>query len=472
MTALWQAGEARAATGGRLAGNWAASGVSIDSRSLQPGDLFVALRGDRFDGHDYVRLALEAGAAAAMVDRAITGLAGDTPLLIVADTLRGLEALAAAGRGRSGARIAAVTGSVGKTSTKEALALLLGRQALTHASAGNLNNHIGVPLSLARLAPEARYGVFELGMNHPGEIAPLARQVRPHVAIITNVGPAHLEFFQDEAGIADEKAQIFAGLESGGTAVLNRDNPHYMRLARHAMARKARILSFGEHDVADYRLVGVSLGEGGSEIEARHAGESLRYKVGAPGRHWALNSLAVLAAIDALGGDVARAAADFAAVTAPKGRGVFQRLDLPQGEITLIDESYNASPLAMRAAFALLELQQPGTGGRRVAVLGDMLELGPQAAEIHAALAEPLASSAIDLVFTAGPLMRHLHERLPAKKRGRHEADAASLAAPLLAALKAGDVVTVKGSLGSRMGTIVKSLLESAPGQQRKVETR
>jgi UDP-N-acetylmuramoyl-tripeptide--D-alanyl-D-alanine ligase len=472
MMALWQASEAGQATGGRVVGGWSAAGISIDSRTLAAGDLFVALHGDRFDGHEYVPQALEAGAAAAMIDRPVAALPGDTPLLIVADSMHGLGALGAAGRARSGARIAAVTGSVGKTSTKEALATVLGRQALTHASAGNLNNHIGVPLSLARLAPEARYAVFELGMNHPGEIAPLSGQVRPHVAIITNVGPAHLEFFADETAIADEKAAILAGLEPGGTAVLNRDNPHYARLARHAMARGARILSFGENDVADYRLIDVTLAETGSDVEARHAGATLRYRVGAPGKHWALNSLAVLAAVKALGGDVERAAQDFATVTAPKGRGVFQRVALPAGAITLIDESYNASPLAMRAAFALLEIQRPASGGRRIAVLGDMLELGPGAADIHAALAEPLAASAVDLVFAAGPLMRHLFDRLPPAKRGVHAADAASLVAPLTAALKAGDVVTIKGSLGSRMGLVVKALLDSAPPQQKKAETR
>ena len=472
MTALWQAGEASQATGGRATTDWSATGIAIDSRTLNPGDLFVALHGERFDGHDYVRQALEAGAAAAMIDRPIAALAGQAPLLIVPDSMDGLQMLAVAGRARSGARIAAVTGSVGKTSTKEALALVLGRQALTHASAGNLNNHIGVPLSLSRLAPEARYAVFELGMNHPGEIAPLSAQVRPHVAIITNVGPAHLEFFGDEGGIADEKAQILFGLEPGGTAVLNRDNPHYARLARHAMAKGARILSFGEHDVADYRLIAATLGETGSEIEARHAGETLRYRVGAPGKHWALNSLAVLAAVKALGADVAQAARDFATVTAPKGRGVLQRLSLTRGDITLIDESYNASPLAMRAAFALLDIQKPGASGRRIAVLGDMLELGDTAAAIHADLAEPLAASAADLVFAAGPLMRHLFDRLPQQRRGAHAADAASLVAPLAAALKAGDVVMVKGSLGSRMGLVVKALLDSALPQQKKVETR
>jgi len=472
MTALWQAGEAQQATAGRATSDWSAGGVSIDSRTLNPGDLFVALHGERFDGHDYVPQALEAGAAAAMIDRPIAALPGEAPLLIVPDSMDGLQMLAVAGRARSGARIAAVTGSVGKTSTKEALALVLGRQALTHASAGNLNNHIGVPLSLARLAPQARYAVFELGMNHPGEIAPLSAQVRPHVAIITNVGPAHLEFFGDEGGIADEKAQILFGLEDGGTAVLNRDNPHYARLARHAMAKGARILSFGENDVADYRLIAATLGETGSEIEARHAGETLRYRVGAPGKHWALNSLAVLAAVKALGGDVARAARDFATVTAPKGRGVLQRLSLSRGDITLIDESYNASPLAMRAAFALLDIQKPEAGGRRIAVLGDMLELGDTAAEIHAALAEPLAASAADLVFAAGPLMRHLFDRLPQQRRGVHAADAAALVAPLAAALKAGDVVMVKGSLGSRMGLVVKALLDSALPQPKKVETR
>jgi UDP-N-acetylmuramoyl-tripeptide--D-alanyl-D-alanine ligase len=470
MSALWQAADVAQATKGRATGDWSARGISIDSRTVSAGDLFVALHGERFDGHDYVASSIAAGAAGAIVDRPIADLDAHAPIVTVYDTMQGLVALGAAGRARSQARVAAVTGSVGKTSTKEALSLVLGRQAPTFFTSGNLNNHIGVPLSLARLAPDARYAVLEIGMNHPGEIAPLSRQVRPHAAIITNVGPAHLEFFPDESGIADEKSAIFDGLEPGGAAILNRDNPHYMRMARHAMAKNARIVSFGEHDVADFRLVGLDLDATGSNVEMMHAGKKLRYRVGAPGKHWAINSLAVLAAVSALGGNVIRAATDLADVSAPKGRGVLQRVTLPQGAITLIDESYNASPLAMRAAFALLAIQTPAESGRRILALGDMLELGTDAPALHAALAQSLGG--IDLVFTAGPLMRHLHEALPATQRGMHADESADLVAPLLQALRAGDVLTVKGSLGSRMGLVVRALIEAATSQHTTAETR
>jgi UDP-N-acetylmuramoyl-tripeptide--D-alanyl-D-alanine ligase len=456
---LWSARDAAAATDGRASGDWRATGVSIDSRTVGRGDLFVALPGERFDGHDYVGTALGQGAAAAMIARDLPGLPADAPLLRVADTMTGLAALARAARRRSRAKICAVTGSVGKTGTKEALALVLRGQGKTAASAGNLNNHIGVPLSLARLDADQAFAVFELGMNHPGEIAPLSDLVRPDVAIITTVEAVHLEFFADETGIADEKAAIMDGLASTGTAVLNRDNPHFDRLAAYAARRGIRrVVGFGAHPEATVRLVGCTLDDTGSAVDAAIAGRPLRFRIGAPGRHWVMNCLAVLAAVDAIGADVARAAADLAQLAPPKGRGARRTVRFARGTFVLIDDSYNASPPSMRAAFEVLGAALPGAGGRRIAALGDMLELGPNAPALHAALAASLVAQPIDLVFTAGPLMAHLHEALPAARRGAHAPGAGELVAPLVTALRDGDVVLVKGSLGSRMGVVAGAL--------------
>ena len=465
--ALWQARDAAAATGGVATGDWRATGVSIDSRTVSAGDLFVALPGDRFDGHDYVGLALDKGAAAAMIARDVPRLAPSAPLLRVADSMAGLTALAVAARRRARAKVCAVTGSVGKTGTKEALALVLRRQAPTAATTGNLNNHIGVPLSLARLDSNQAFAVFELGMNHPGEIAPLSELVRPDVAIITTVEAVHLEFFDSEAGIADEKAAIMDGLAREGTAVLNRDNPHFDRLAAYAARRGIRrVVGFGAHPDAAFRLAGCTIDATGSAVEAVLDGRPISFRIGAPGRHWVMNCLAVLAAVDAVGGDMTRAARDLADLTPPKGRGARRTVRFARGSLTLIDDSYNASPPSMRAAFGVLGAAQPERGGRRIAVLGDMLELGPQAPALHEGLAQALLAEPIDLVFTAGPLMRHLHDALPAARRGAHADTAAALVAPLVAALADGDVVLVKGSLGSRMGQVVSALaaLESSGG--------
>jgi UDP-N-acetylmuramoyl-tripeptide--D-alanyl-D-alanine ligase len=294
-------------------------------------------------------------------------------------------------------------------------------------------------------------------MNHPGEISPLASLVKPDVAIITTVTPAHLEFFTDEAGIADEKATIMDGLPVGGAVVLNRDNLHFERLRAHAETRGIRrIFTFGAHPDASVKLVAGNFNADGSRIVAAVAGQTSGYQLGTPGRHAALNSLAVLAAVAALGGDMDQAARDLADVKPPKGRGQPFTVTLPQGQITLIDDSYNASPAAVAAAMSTLATM--AGSGRRIAVLGDMLELGPAGPILHAGLTAAIVEHGIDLVFTAGPLSRYLHDALPANLRGAHADDAASLLEPLLDALKEGDVVTVKGSLGSRMGDLVKAL--------------
>lgn len=456
---LWTAAEAAAATGGRPSGTWSASGVSIDSRSLQPGDLFVALQGPNFDGHDFVAAALRNGAAAAVASRVPEDVPAGAPLLLVADTTDALRALGQAARGRSAARFAAVTGSVGKTGTKEALKLALEAQAPTFASSGNLNNHWGVPLSLARMPRDVAYGVFELGMNHAGEIGPLSRLVRPEVALITTVEAVHLEFFPSVKAIADAKAEIFEGMTPDGVAVLNRDNPQFDRLAAKARDRGiSRILAFGRHEEADARLIDCSAHPTHSAVTAEILGRRVVYDLAMPGLHWAVNSLGALAAAAAMGGEIDAAAAAMARLTPLKGRGRRERVVLPGGPIELIDESYNASPVAVRAAIQVLGQAQPGVGGRRIAVLGDMLELGAEAERLHADLAPDLRAARVDLVFTAGRLMAALHEALPASQRASHATDSAGLRDDLLAAVRPGDVVLVKGSLGSRMSPLVEAL--------------
>ncbi len=462
MSAAWAAAAAAAATGGELLGpsGWRAEGVSIDSRRIAPGDLFVALKGPSFDGHDFIAAALAKGAVAALAHRRPAGLDAQAPLLMVEDTLAGLTRLGLAGRARSRARVVGVTGSVGKTGTKEALRLALSTQADTYANEGSLNNHWGVPLSLARLPGETALGIFELGMNHPGELGPLSRMVRPDVAVITTIEPAHLEFFDSLEAIADAKAEIFEGMGPAGIAVLNQDNPQFDRLAGHARGRgMRRILGFGEHPGAEARLLDCRLGASGSEVSAEVLGRRLDYRLGAPGRHWVQNSLAVLAVVAALELDAGLAAGALAGLAPPKGRGQRRQIRLSGGSVELIDESYNASPAAMRAAFAVLARTRPGPGGRRIAVLGDMRELGSAGPELHAGLAPLILEAGIDLVLTCGPLMQSLQSALPRGRRGAHAPDSQALIPAVLAALRPGDVVLVKGSLGTRMAPIVEALL-------------
>ena len=443
--------------------------ISIDSRTLAPGAAFFAIKGDTHDGHDFVAAALKRGAALAVVARhwqapslpspASGGGTGAAPLLVVDDVLAALCDLARTARARSQAKLVAVTGSVGKTSTKEALALALASSGETHASAASFNNHWGVPLSLARMTQSARYGVFEIGMNHAGEIMPLVELVRPHIAVITAVEPVHLEFFDSVEAIADAKAEIFTGVEPDGAAVINRDNLHYARLRRRArQAGVANIVTFGEHARADARLVKCALHANGSAVEARICGVPVTYKVGAPGRHLVMNSLAVLAAAHLAGADLARAALALAQQTPAAGRGTRLTLDLPEGQALVIDESYNANPTSMRAALALLGQAPVGPGGRRIAVLGDMLELGAAGEDLHRGLAEPIRAHDIDLVYCAGPLMAALWQTLPPARRGGHAASAVELEPQVLAAVRAGDAVMIKASAGSRLGPIVAAL--------------
>lgn len=462
MTApLWSPEEIAAATGARFLGRPVpATGASIDTRTLAPGDLFFAIKGEGRDGHDFVRDALAKQAAAAVVaERRADALAGAGPLVVVPDVLEAMRRLGAAARRRAGAQVVAVTGSVGKTGTKEALRLVLSHQGATHASAASYNNHWGVPLTLARMPRDTAFGVFEIGMNHMGEIAPLTRLVRPHVALVTTVEPVHLESFRSVAGIADAKGEVFSGLEPGGTAVVNRDNPCCERLCAHAAASAAgRIVTFGEHEEADVRARHIVLKPDATIVEARVLGTPVTYRIGTPGRHVALNSLAVLAACQAVGADLALCALALSGLSPPVGRGERTPLKVGDGEALLIDESYNANPASMRAALAALGAAEPGFRGRRIAVLGDMLELGPEGAALHRGLAEPIAQNRIDLVFAAGRLMENLVEALPPERRAGYAGASSDLKDAVVAAVRPGDIVMIKGSNSIRMALIVQAL--------------
>jgi len=462
MSALWtvedMAKAMRAEKSGALPTD--VLGISIDSRSLSNGDAFFAIKGNNRDGHEFVEDALRAGAGVAVVahDKRAQ-FAANEPLLIVADVLESLCDLARAARTRFGGKVIAITGSVGKTSTKEALNLALSADGETHVSAASYNNHWGVPLSLARCPAGAKYAVFEIGMNHAGEITPLTELVRPHVAVITTIEPVHLEYFGSLEGIADAKAEIFVGIEPGGAAVINRDSAQYARLAAAAKAAGVkRIVSFGEHDDTDAFLLRYSLQPESSTAEAVILGEPVTYKLGAPGRHLLLNSIAVLAVAALVGADLALAALALNNLKPATGRGARITLRLPGGRALLLDESYNGNPASMAAAIALLGQAPVGNLGRRIAVLGDMLELGSQGPALHRGLVEKIEAASIDLVFCSGPLMKVLWEALPSGRRGSYADTAATLEPAVLAAIRAGDAVMVKGSLGSKMGPIVKAL--------------
>jgi UDP-N-acetylmuramoyl-tripeptide--D-alanyl-D-alanine ligase len=465
MTALWTAAAADAATGGTSTRPWQANGVSIDTRTIAKGDLFVALAGPRVDGHDFLGDAFAHGAGAAMVHRRPPGSDNELPLLIVRDTMAALDGLGVAARKRGGAQVVAITGSVGKTGSKEAARLALSRLGPTHASAGSLNNQWGVPLSLARMPADTRYGIFELGMNHAGEIAALSRLVRPDIALITTIEPAHLGFFPSVEAIADAKAEIFLGMTPDGAAILNRDNEWFERLATAARAAGlSRIYGFGAHRDAAIRLIDCQLHATASVVTVSIKGTSFDYGIAAPGRHWVMNSLGVLGAVHAVGGDVGAAATAFAQMKPLDGRGRRHPIAAGHGTAELIDESYNASPASMRAAIAVLATAQPGPGGRRIAVLGDMLELGDRSAELHAALAEPLAAAGIDLVLTVGNEIAALDRALPPHMQGGHDTNAKAMTERVVGLLRAGDVVTVKGSHGLRMDAIVARLV-AAPAE-------
>lgn len=463
---LWTSDEAMAATGGRTTAPWAAGGVSIDTRTLQPGDLFVALKDVR-DGHDFVAQALEKGAAAALVSRVPEGLSSGAPLLVVPDVLKALEDLGRAARARAKARVVGVTGSVGKTSTKEMLRVVLGGQGRVHAAEASYNNHWGVPLTLARLPREADFAVIEIGMNHPGEIAPLSHMARPDVVVITIVAPAHLEAFDSIEGIAHEKAAIIDGLQPGGVAVLNADIATSPLLQAKAHEAQARAVTFGAAEGADYRMVSVQIGDDSTVVRATRQGQPVLYKVMSPGRHFAANGLAVLAVADALGLDPVISATDLGRWQPPAGRGVRERIMLDLVEETgfdLIDDAFNANPASMAASLEVLVNARPQDGigsrakGRRIAILGDMLELGPTEAALHAAIAETPGLAAIDLIHCVGPRMKALHAALPRGQRGDWVATAAELVPRARHLIDAGDIILVKGSKGIKVSLMVDAL--------------
>ena len=465
---LWTREEIADATGAKIVGDVRATGASIDSRTLTDGELFFAIHGVAMDGHDFVRAAFAKNAGGAVVAESRADEFGDAgPLVVVPDVLDAMRLMGEAARRRTQAKIVAVTGSVGKTGTKEMLRAILQRQGLVHASAASYNNHWGVPLTLTRMPRETEYGVFEVGMNHPGEIVPLVAQVRPHVALITTVEPVHLEFFASVAAIADAKAEIFSGLMPGGVAILNRDNPHFERLRAHAMASSAgRVVTFGEHEEADVRAERIEQTPDSSRVTVRIFGRPLTYDLGAAGKHVALNSLGVLAVIHALGADVDAAASALGEVSAPKGRGERSLLKTADGTFTLIDESYNANPASMRAALTILGGLDMPKGGRKIAVLGQMGELGVNSPELHAGLAQAIEDNGIDLVFVAGELMRHLSERLPSGRCAAWTPTSAELISPVLQTVRANDAVMIKGSLSTKMALVVDALKKQYGAQQ------
>jgi len=463
VTALWSPAELTAALGVAPSGPLSAAveGVSIDSRTLKAGDLFIAIKGAAHDGHDHVARAFEAGAAAAVVAHEHAGrLAALGSLFAVDDPQSAMERLGVAARARSQARIVAVTGSVGKTTVKEMLRLMLGACGLTHASAHSYNNHWGVPLTLARMPAAARFGVLEIGMNHAGEIAPLTRMARPHAALVTTIAPVHIEYLGSIEAIADAKAELFLGLEPGGAAVINRDAPQFERLANAAGAFGARILSFGRGVDCDAQLVTVEAIDSGSRVTARVLGRGLTFVLGAPGIHMAENALGALLSAAAVGADLNACAEALARFSPQQGRGARFSVETPDGPATIIDESYNANPASMRAALALLAAAKPGPKGRRIAVIGDMLELGLKAEAMHAELAPDLSLNGVDLLFGAGPLTRALYDAAPASMRAAWAERSNDLTDKVARALRGGDIAMVKGSNGSRMGPLVAALRE------------
>lgn len=473
---LWTAYESAAATSGVLcarggdperwiAEEWVAGGISIDTRTLRPGDIFVALR-DARDGHEFLSDAFKKGASAALVARAPEDAPDGAPLLVVRDTLEGLRDLARAARNRNFGKRIGVTGSVGKTSTKEMLRTAFGEIGNVHAADKSFNNHWGVPLTLARMPMSADFGIFEIGMNHAGEITPLTELVAPDVAIVTTVAAAHLEFFSSVEEIAEAKSEIFLGLTPRGTCILPIDNPHFELLRKRARAAgAARIFSFGEHYKADFCLEFYETVGGHGHLVVSHPTGKIDFQLGAPGKHQAMNALAVLASVAALGQSLERAVEGLATFGAAGGRGAQEKIILADGgSAMLLDESYNANPTSMSAALALLGGLTPGKGGRRIAVLGEMLELGEQAEAFHAGLAADLASAKVEKLYAVGDLMQNLWGNVENAIQGGFGANADMLVEQISTDLRDGDVVMVKGSNASKVSKIVAALKALSSG--------
>ncbi len=461
---LWDRQEVAAATGGRCTENGAITSVSIDSRTVEEGALFVALKGDQFDGHDYVQSAFERGAWAALVSEPPKGISPDDARLIWAgDTERALQDLGQASRARYHGKVIGVTGSVGKTGSKEMLRWALSAIGRVYATKGNYNNHLGVPLMLSNMAPDYDFAIFEMGMNHAGEISMLSEWVAPDVSLITTVEEVHIEYFDGIEGIADAKAEIFDGMGEQGVAILNADNSQFDRLFKHAHAKGLdRVITFGTGDNAlcklgQYRLEGLQ-----SVVDAVIGDTPLTYRLGAIGKHWGLVSTAVLGVVEALGEDLAKAAEALEQFNEPEGRGRIEQIQVKGGYLHLIDDSYNASPSSMRAAFEKLymlqksDVQKPKQ--RTIAVLGDMLELGERAHDLHVGLVPSLVNNQIDLVFAAGKFMKELFDALPEAMQGEYDITAADLGPKVAKHLRERDLVLVKGSRGSRMDDVVKHI--------------
>ncbi|MBS3649179.1 UDP-N-acetylmuramoylalanyl-D-glutamyl-2,6-diaminopimelate--D-alanyl-D-alanine ligase [Pseudaminobacter sp. 19-2017] len=468
MSLLWTADELIAAMDGRPFGTMptGVTGISIDTRTLKTGEAFFAIKGETMDGHDFATAAVKAGAAILVVAEGKLPALGrlTAPMIVVPDVLVGLEKLGIAARARSSAKIIAVTGSVGKTTTKEALRHVLSAAGKVHASDKSFNNHWGVPLTLARMPAECDYAVFEIGMNHAGEIRPLVKMVRPHIAIVTLIAPAHLGHFNSEDEIAVAKAEIFEGVEPGGHALLNRDDARYKLLEKAAKAARVKhVVGFGAHGRAQVRLMRCELKADHSLISVKIGGNHLEAKVGAPGRHIVQNALAVIAAARLAGADVEKVTAALADLVPESGRGRQHRLAADAGAFTLIDESYNANPASMKAAMELLDATPIAGEGRRIAVLGDMLELGSHSAELHAGLAKIITETNTDIVLMAGPDMKNLADTLPEKIRKEYRASADDLKPILLKEIGPGDVVMVKSSKGVGFSKLVDALLNRFP---------
>jgi UDP-N-acetylmuramoyl-tripeptide--D-alanyl-D-alanine ligase len=457
-----------AAMGGRPVGSLPAgiTGISIDSRSLTPGEAFFAIKGDRVDGHDYATFAVANGAALLVVSEAKLPALGrlTVPMIVVEDVLAALGKLAAAARARSRAQIVAVTGSVGKTTTKEMLRHVLSPSGKVHAAVASFNNHWGVPLTLARMPEDTVFGVFEIGMNHPNEIRPLVKMVRPHVAIITTIGAAHLGHFKNLEEIASAKAEIFEGLEPGGAALLNRDNKQYSFLDQRAQdVGVPNVLTFGQHAKADFRLADFEGTADGSTIWAVLGADTVEVHIGAPGRHIAENAMAALAVVALFGADMEGAKRALAALRPVKGRGERHFLKIGEGQLTLIDESYNANPASMRAGIALLAATTPQGAGRRIAVMGDMLEMGEFSTQVHEDLAGPLLAAGIEHVWLAGAEMAALRDALPDSVSVEYRPTTAELVDHVVRSVAPGDVLMVKSSLGIGFGKIVSALIDNYP---------
>jgi UDP-N-acetylmuramoyl-tripeptide--D-alanyl-D-alanine ligase len=454
MTALWTAQEIALATGGAAHGDFSAAGVAFDSREIGPGHLFIAMKGEATDGHKFLDRAFAGGAAGAIVSEEI-----QQPHVHVADSFQALNDLGRASRARTSARICGVTGSVGKTGTKEALFAALERSARgrAHRSVKSYNNHTGVPLSLARMSREARYGVFEMGMNHAGELAALTQLVRPHVAIVTAVASAHREFFDSEEAIADAKGEIFQGLEPGGTAIVPFDSPHRDRLLAAARPYAATVRTFGLGEGADIRGRDVvPASGGGSLVTAMLPGADLTYTISQPGEHWVSNSLAVLGAVQAMGGDLAQAGLALADMAGLKGRGERHQVRLDGGTALVIDESYNANPSSMRATLKTLGAQK--VDGRRIAVLGAMRELGAGSDDFHAGLAEPIEAACVEHAILVGQEMEPLAKALGEKVNVTHVGDAAAALGALREIMAPGDAILVKGSNSVGLSVLIDAL--------------